>query len=338
MLLCPLSPCSEGLPHCLCWLAAGPRLTAAPPSPPLPRPGSGHFHLSHNYADAISVVGGTAFVLTGVIGECNRDGFRHSRVLKGAGGRALGACDWAALAGLRGSSVLVESPADCALTARLAPPHPGARPASPPGDAEGYRLYTMDHESGELRLDLQHRWDDASAPQARPSACLGRSAASLPCGACAYALASASHPRAARQPTAALSAETAVSAPHTAPLACPLALQPITPEEELICDPSAGWLCSKVDCSLGCAAAAAAAAGDGAASLAAAAVEDAALHYGRLTLHRPCLTARLAAGARWSRRCRTSCPRSPGSTPAPPACWRCRRAGRVGGLLRICLA
>jgi hypothetical protein len=49
----------------------------------LPTP-SGHFHLSHNYADAISVVGGTAFVLTGVIGECNRDGFRHSRLLKGA--------------------------------------------------------------------------------------------------------------------------------------------------------------------------------------------------------------------------------------------------------------
>lgn len=30
-------------------------------------------------------VGGTAFVLTGVIGECNRDGFRHSRLLKGEG-------------------------------------------------------------------------------------------------------------------------------------------------------------------------------------------------------------------------------------------------------------
>lgn len=29
-------------------------------------------------------VGGTAFVLTGVIGECNRDGFRQSRLLKGA--------------------------------------------------------------------------------------------------------------------------------------------------------------------------------------------------------------------------------------------------------------
>jgi hypothetical protein len=26
--------------------------------------------------------------------------------------------------------------------------------------------------------------------------------------------------------------------------------QPLLPEDELICDPSAGWLCSKVDCSL----------------------------------------------------------------------------------------
>lgn len=101
---------------------------------------SGHFHLSHNYADSISVVGGTAFVLTGVIGECNRDGFRHSRLLKGT--------------------------------------------------AEGYELYTMDHDTGALRLDLAHRWDDPSAPH------------------------------------------------------------PLLPEEELICDPSAGWLCSQVECSV----------------------------------------------------------------------------------------
>ncbi|PSC75593.1 calcineurin-like phosphoesterase [Micractinium conductrix] len=99
---------------------------------------SGHFHLSHNYADSISVVGGTAFVLTGVIGECNRDGFRHSRLLKGT--------------------------------------------------EEGYELYTMDHDTGGLRLDLKHSWDDSSSPQ------------------------------------------------------------PLMPEDELICDPAAGWLCSKVDC------------------------------------------------------------------------------------------
>lgn len=50
---------------------------------------SGHFHLSHNYADSISVVGGCAFVQVGVIGECHRDGFRQSRVLKGERGRFL---------------------------------------------------------------------------------------------------------------------------------------------------------------------------------------------------------------------------------------------------------
>ncbi|KAL4854283.1 hypothetical protein ACK3TF_004974 [Chlorella vulgaris] len=101
---------------------------------------SGHFHLSHNYADSISVVGGTAFVLTGVIGECNRDGFRQSRLLKGT--------------------------------------------------AEGYELYTVDHDTGSLRLDLKHGWHDPSPPQ------------------------------------------------------------PLLPEDEQICDPTAGWLCSKVDCAL----------------------------------------------------------------------------------------
>eukprot|EP00798_Chlamydomonas_sp_ICE-L_P001369 gene1369-32733_t len=103
---------------------------------------SGHFHLSHNYPDSISTVGSCAFVQTGVIGECNRDGNRHSRVLK--------------------------------------------------GDAEGYKLYTLDHEGdGSLRLDMSHSWSDTIAP--------------VPC----------------------------------------------VPDEELMCDPEAGWLCSKLDCSLG---------------------------------------------------------------------------------------
>ena len=45
---------------------------------------SGHFHLSQSYPDSISVVGGTAFVLTGVIGgSMSRDGDRHSRILRG---------------------------------------------------------------------------------------------------------------------------------------------------------------------------------------------------------------------------------------------------------------
>lgn len=37
---------------------------------------------SHNYPDSISVVGRTAYVQTGVIGECNRDGNRQSRLLR----------------------------------------------------------------------------------------------------------------------------------------------------------------------------------------------------------------------------------------------------------------
>ncbi|KAK9826404.1 hypothetical protein WJX81_000388 [Elliptochloris bilobata] len=76
---------------------------------------SGHFHLSHNYADSIAVAGHCAFVQTGVIGDCNRDGFRHSRVLK--------------------------------------------------GDAGGYRLYTLDHDLGTLRLDLQAGWADTAPPR-----------------------------------------------------------------------------------------------------------------------------------------------------------------------------
>lgn len=43
---------------------------------------SGHFHLSQNYADSISVVGSCAFVQTGVIGECNRDGNRCAHALQ----------------------------------------------------------------------------------------------------------------------------------------------------------------------------------------------------------------------------------------------------------------
>lgn len=99
---------------------------------------SGHFHLSQSYPDSISVVGSTAFVLTGVIGDYNRDGHRHSRVLK--------------------------------------------------GDSEGYKVFTMDHDNGELRLDISGGWTDAAAPTV------------------------------------------------------------VTAVEELLCDPSDRWLCSKIDC------------------------------------------------------------------------------------------
>lgn len=32
------------------------------------------------------------------------------------------------------------------------------------GGKDGFQLYTMDHGSGTLRMDLEHRWDDASSP------------------------------------------------------------------------------------------------------------------------------------------------------------------------------
>jgi len=96
---------------------------------------SGHFHLSHNYPDSISVVGGAAFVQVGVIGECNRDGQRHSRVLSST--------------------------------------------------RDGYQLYTMDHDDGTLRLDLEAGWSASDVPVPVPLS-----------------------------------------------------------EDELLCDPTAGWLCS----------------------------------------------------------------------------------------------
>ncbi|GAX76356.1 hypothetical protein CEUSTIGMA_g3802.t1 [Chlamydomonas eustigma] len=95
-----------------------------------------HFHLSHNYRDSISVVHQTAFVQTGVIGKCNRDGNRHSRVLQ--------------------------------------------------VDHEGYEVLTMDHEVGALRLDLKGSWRLSDRP--RPQ---------------------------------------------------------LPPDDELLCDPSAGWLCDR---------------------------------------------------------------------------------------------
>ena len=77
---------------------------------------SGHFHLSQSYPDSISVVGGTAFVLTGVIGgSMSRDGDRHSRVLR--------------------------------------------------GDESGFEVLTMDHETGESRVDLKGSWDARDTPR-----------------------------------------------------------------------------------------------------------------------------------------------------------------------------
>lgn len=99
--------------------------SSPPPPPPPPPPDafirlverhpnvrlwfSGHYHLSHNYASSISVVGGCAFAQVGVIGpRSTRDGLRQSRVLD--------------------------------------------------GDAGGFELLSLDHETGRLRLDARGSW------------------------------------------------------------------------------------------------------------------------------------------------------------------------------------
>ena len=33
------------------------------------------------------------------------------------------------------------------------------------GDQQGYKLYTMDHSTGHLRLDLEHKWASSQPPQ-----------------------------------------------------------------------------------------------------------------------------------------------------------------------------
>ncbi|CAG9466893.1 unnamed protein product [Pedinophyceae sp. YPF-701] len=103
---------------------------------------SGHFHLSHNYADSVSSRHGTAFVQTGVIGTCNRDGMRQSRVLE--------------------------------------------------MDREGFRVLTVDHhDDGRTRVDVEHSWSDPSDPV------------------------------------------------H------------VLPDDELLCDPSDGFLCGRSSCAIG---------------------------------------------------------------------------------------
>ena len=114
---------------------------------------SGHYHLSHQYQTSISVVNSCAFVQVGVIGpKATRDGYRQSRVLDGATlrvGRGQGG--WAGFGGLLHSDL----PLSSILT-------------SLSGDAEGFRLYSMDHGAdGALRLDLECRWDDAAPPRPR---------------------------------------------------------------------------------------------------------------------------------------------------------------------------
>eukprot|EP00897_Mesotaenium_endlicherianum_P001047 jgi/Mesen1/10943/ME000956S10323 len=78
----------------------------------------GHYHLSHDYKGSICRNGRCLFVQTGVMGNCHRDGRRHSRVLK--------------------------------------------------GDAHGYQLYTLEHGTGEMRLDVRHLYaDEPDTPPVR---------------------------------------------------------------------------------------------------------------------------------------------------------------------------
>ena len=81
---------------------------------------SGHFHLSHDYADSLSVCGECTFVQVGVMGGlATRDGRRHSRLLR--------------------------------------------------AHADGYKLYTVDHNAGgALRLDLSRSYAAGGPPVREP--------------------------------------------------------------------------------------------------------------------------------------------------------------------------
>ena len=88
---------------------------------------SGHFHLSHDYRDSVSIKGECAFVQVGVIGATSsRDGRRHSRLLRAsAQGYQLYTVDHAAGGALRldlsrqfdnSATVLVPPPPGDSLT------------------------------------------------------------------------------------------------------------------------------------------------------------------------------------------------------------------------------
>ena len=86
---------------------------------------SGHFHLSHDYRDSVSIKGECAFVQVGVIGATSsRDGRRHSRLLRAnAEGYQLFTVDHAAGGALRLDLARLF---DNSQPPVLTPPPPGA--------------------------------------------------------------------------------------------------------------------------------------------------------------------------------------------------------------------
>jgi hypothetical protein len=92
---------------------------------------SGHFHLSHDYRDSVSVRGECAFVQVGVIGATSsRDGRRHSRLLRAnAAGYSLYTVDHVAGGTLRLD--MTRTYADAAPPVPLQPPEADAMTCDP---------------------------------------------------------------------------------------------------------------------------------------------------------------------------------------------------------------
>jgi hypothetical protein len=102
---------------------------------------SGHFHLSHDYKDSVSVRGECAFVQVGVIGATSsRDGRRHSRLLRAsAAGYSLYTVDHVAGGTLRLD--MMRAYADVAPPVPLPPPRADALACDP---AAGWLCATED--------------------------------------------------------------------------------------------------------------------------------------------------------------------------------------------------
>ena len=141
---------------------------------------AGHYHLSSDYADSLAVSNRCVFMHTGVIGNGNRDGRRHSRLIEGGLQLSLMSgthCDdphscvpamHSHFSWTRGCvSVLSRAPAAC-LPPRCCVPVAAPDAALPAADSEGFKIRTLDHEEGAVRTDLSCSWDsDPELPAER---------------------------------------------------------------------------------------------------------------------------------------------------------------------------